>query len=269
MPLTFYLIIGRYYVIMSFLGTVPGRVLARDSLCTARVKVYPDGARDILVSDRAIWHEDGLESAEENVRRYRIDKGGSDIPRAVRRARSAVRDIALCTEFTHFVTLTLDAGMIDRYDMGEIVRKLNRWLDNRVRRDGLAYVLVPERHKDGAVHFHGFFNAALVMEWSGTMIPPSGGKPRRVAAQRRPERLSEGWRDVYNLPAWTFLGLYDRYCALGRLQARCGLCVQVHRQGHGRQGRREMVLFRGCVRASGGRAVRFGYSRGGGMGGCV
>lgn len=34
--------------------------------------------------------------------------------------------------FTHFVTLTLDASRVDRYDMAAITRKLNAWLSNQV-----------------------------------------------------------------------------------------------------------------------------------------
>ena len=39
------------------------------------------------------------------------------------------------------------------------MKKLNIWLDNLVRRKGFKYVLVPELHKDGAIHFHGFVNS--------------------------------------------------------------------------------------------------------------
>lgn len=58
-----------------------------------------------------------------------------------------------------FVTLTLDGNVISRTDYGEIIKNLSRWLDNRVRRDGLQYILVPEYHKDGkSIHFHGLMN---------------------------------------------------------------------------------------------------------------
>lgn len=58
-----------------------------------------------------------------------------------------------------FVTLTLDGERIDRTNYDEIIKHLSRWLDNRVRRDGLAYILVPEYHKDGkSIHFHGLMN---------------------------------------------------------------------------------------------------------------
>ena len=90
------------------------------------------------------------------------------------------------------VTLTLDQTQVDRYDMAAITRKLNAWLSNQVQRRGLIYVLVPERHKDGAIHFHGFFNDVLDRVDSGTMIPPGGGKPRKP--RRLPGRLTgAGW----------------------------------------------------------------------------
>jgi hypothetical protein len=61
-----------------------------------------------------------------------------------------------------FVTLTLDCKKIDRYDYDVIIKKFNTWLDNSVRRRGLSYVLVPEHHRDGAVHFHGFMSSSAL-----------------------------------------------------------------------------------------------------------
>ena len=61
--------------------------------------------------------------------------------------------------FSFFTTLTLDASVIgDRCDPVNVVKKLNVWLSNMVQRQGLRYVLVPERHKKGGIHFHGFFS---------------------------------------------------------------------------------------------------------------
>lgn len=113
----------------------------------------------------------------------------------------AVRDLGLCNDWEYFVTLTLDPARIDRYDPAEVARHLNHWLDNRVRRDGLCYVLVPEHHRDGAIHFHGFFNGALAAVDSG--------------------HRDEGGHPIYNLPAWgwgfsTAIRLYgERAAAVG------------------------------------------------------
>lgn len=118
--------------------------------------------------------------------------------RSQRRARSKVRRLALANEFLWFVTLTLSPEQIDRYDGAEIVRRLGRWCDNMVRRHGLRYILVPERHKDGAFHFHGFFSDAVRVTDSG--------------------HTDDHGRKIYNLPQWTLgftaaMELYGEYPA--------------------------------------------------------
>lgn len=209
-----------------------------DILVTGRVKTYPGGGVELLACTDAVFKGDGWElrkrpsrvkptaPAEGDITES-IDDGGDDITeripdpanreRAMRRARAQVRDLALCTSFRWFVTLTLDPKRVDRHDMGEITRHLNHWLDNQVRRRGLAYVLVPERHKDGAIHFHGFFNDALPVVDSGTVSLPGVKAPRRPrSARQRAEWLQAGGHTVYNLPGWgwgfsTAIELYGDY----------------------------------------------------------
>ena len=129
-------------------------VSGSDIYHTARLKTYPGGRVEVLVCDKAIFGGDGWEEHGKEMRPKGREKEreaqGHDVDRAVRRARAQVRDLALCNPFRWFVTLTLDKSRVNRYDMAEITRHLNHWLDNQVRRKGLAYVLVPERHKDGA-----------------------------------------------------------------------------------------------------------------------
>lgn len=154
-------------------------VSGSDIFCTARVKSYPGGRCEALVCDKAIFGGSGWEARQgSRVKEARAKDGGHDVARAVRRARAQVRDIALCTPFRWFVTLTLDPARVNRYDVREVTRHLNHWLDNQVRRKGLAYVLVPERHKDGAIHFHGFFNDALEARDNGDGLEPQkiGGR---------------------------------------------------------------------------------------------
>lgn len=120
------------------------------------------------------------------------------------------------------MTFTLDGSKIDRYDPVAIVKRLNVWLDNRVRRDGLKYLLVPELHKDGAVHFHGLVNDALSRVDSGTMTMQGWKKPRRPRSKAQAALwASQGAVTVWNLPAWDFgfttaIPLYgDREAAVG------------------------------------------------------
>lgn len=177
-------------------------VSASDLTHNARIKRYPDGSCDVLVCSAPIFKTEGWEAAETDGLTPRAERGEAaktaNLERAQRRARSQLRDIALCTPFTYFVTLTLDPGRIDRYDPAAVTKRLNQWLDNNVRRRGLCYVLVPELHKDGAIHFHGFFNDALPVVASG--VVDKSGHP------------------VYNLPGWTLgfttaIRLYGDYRA--------------------------------------------------------
>ena len=193
-------------------------VSGSDIFCTARVKSYPGGRCEALVCDKAIFGGSGWEARQgSRVKEPRAKDGGHDVARAVRRARAQVRDIALCTPFRWFVTLTIDPARVNRYDVREVTRHLNHWLDNQVRRKGLAYVLVPERHKDGAIHFHGFFNDALEARDSGTVSLPGQKAPRRPrSARQRAKWLEDGGKPVYNLPGWswgftTAIELYGEY----------------------------------------------------------
>lgn len=141
----------------------------------------------------AIQNDGDADLRENRARQRRASR-----ERAQRRARAAVRDLGLCNDWTFFVTLTLNGALVDRYDPAEVVRHLNHWLDNHVRRDGLCYVLVPEHHKDGAIHFHGFFNDALEAVDSG--------------------HTDRQGHTVYNLPAWgwgfsTAIRLYGQRAA--------------------------------------------------------
>lgn len=162
---------------------------------------YPCGIVDILCSSKPIFKEDGWEEAawakprklppkaatearaEDATEAEEAGPKDEDIKRSMRRAKSRVRRLALANDFRWFVTLTLSPEKVDRYDDAQVVRKLTTWAHNQVRRMGLKYILVPERHKDGALHFHGFFNDALEAVASGH-------------ADRQGHM-------IYNLPGWT------------------------------------------------------------------
>jgi hypothetical protein len=122
--------------------------------------------------------------------------------------------------------------------MGQIVRKLNAWCSNMVQRHGLRYVLVPERHKDGAIHFHGFFDDSLEAVDSGTIRLPGSKKPRKPRSKKeRSEWLASGGQVVYNLPAWTLgyttaLQVYGEYPA-----AVAYVCKYIGKQGDKPAGR--------------------------------
>ena len=161
---------------------------------------YGCGAVDYIVADKMDFLESGWERSIDNAPSPR-EKGkvseGADMERSMRRARAKVRRLALANDFEWFVTLTLDPEKIDRNDGKAVAQALSRWADNMVRRKGLRYILVPELHKKGGIHFHGFMSA------NDLTAEPSGHYDRNG-------------HPIFNLPQWglgfsTAIRLYGDY----------------------------------------------------------
>lgn len=219
-----YLILGHYYVKRS---ADMIRMSEKDLKENAIVYTYPCGVVDIICANGKVFTPPGWEVAEPYEREGKAkptprEKGkkaeGEDLMRSMRRASANLRRLALANDFDYFVTLTLDAAKVDRYDPVAIMKTMNRWLDNMVRRHGLRYILVPERHQDGALHFHGFFSGdGLEAVDSGTIKRPGIKQPKRPrSAAEREQWLEDGGRIVYNLPQWplgftTAMTLYGEY----------------------------------------------------------
>lgn len=147
-----------------------------------------------MAASRAVFKDPDVDAPEAQSPRSAPPQSGSKArkqtntqktERSARRARSQLREYALANEWDWFVTLTLDKTKIDRYDIAEITKKLNSWLSNQVKRYGLKYVLIPELHKDGGVHFHGLFSG-------GSLAPCCSG------------HVDRGGHDVYNLERWPY-----------------------------------------------------------------
>lgn len=179
---------------------------------------YPNGDFDIVASPDRSFVPSGWEevqpgrrlSARPQAREKDKRSEGADMDRSMRRARAKLRRMALANEFEYFVTLTLDKEKIDRYDPKAIMQRVNRWLDNMVRRHGLRYFLVPEQHKDGAFHFHGFFAG------EGLQIVDSGHQ--------------HDGRTVYNLPQWAY-GFSNAQRLYGTYSAAVGyVCKYIGKQ---------------------------------------
>lgn len=196
---------------------------------TGKVIIYPCGVVDVQASTSPMFGMSGWEKAEdyahpkplplagEKHSRKCIDPQGEDTERAMRRARGKLRRIALSNSFRWFVTLTIDPSKVDSHDGAAVVKKLNAWCSNMVQRKGLCYVLVPERHKKGGIHFHGFFNDCVE-------AVDSGHKDRQG-------------HTIYNLPQWslgftTAIELYDDY-----QKAVAYVCKYIGKQGEKPAGR--------------------------------
>lgn len=115
----------------------------------------------------------------------------NDIERATRRARKNAFDIIMCNpDLDLFGTFTYSPEKVtDKADYDECFKYLNTWLSNRVQRNGLKYVCVPERTKAGDIHFHAIMNSsALKLSQS---ISPKSGRP-----------LTHNGKPLYNIKDW-------------------------------------------------------------------
>ena len=91
------------------------------------------------------------ENAEQSAERF---------AQSLSRTRARIFELAACNEFTHFCTFTQDKEKRDRFNLAEfredfaqLVRNLNR---SRAAGDKIKYLLIPEKHKKGGWHMHGF-----------------------------------------------------------------------------------------------------------------
>jgi hypothetical protein len=74
----------------------------------------------------------------------------------------------------------------NRNDDALVRQKLSKWLENGQRTQKFEYLIIPERHSDGALHFHGFFRD-LPESW----LKPSG-------------RVDKKGRKIYNITAYRY-----------------------------------------------------------------
>ena len=198
----------------------------------AKIYTYPCGIQDIVASSSPDFGPKGWEVSEDysHAKKGLVIRQTDDVEeecgqssslenmaRSMRRARAKLRRLALANEFRWFVTLTLDPSKVDSLDGAAVIKKLNAWCSNMVQRKGLRYILVPERHKSGRIHFHGFFNDCLEVVDSG--------------------HTDKQGHKIYNLPQWslgftTAIELYDDY-----VRAVGYVCKYVGKQGEKPAGR--------------------------------
>lgn len=189
-----------------------GALIPYEKMYADRMIFNPDG---VVLSERTKAVEWRLAYDEANAELFggqfphspiyrTLPDKAANLARSKRRAVSRIRDIIMCNDFDCFVTLTLDGSQIDRTDYSAVIKKLNTFLDNRVRRSGLRYVGVPELHKKGGLHFHLLCNSgALRLIDSGTVSVAGHKRPIKVSTADRLHVPLDKRHVVYNIPDWT------------------------------------------------------------------
>lgn len=120
----------------------------------------------------------------------------------ISRARARIFELAYCNPWSHFITCTLDKKKYDRRDLGKFQRDLSRFIRNqrmKYSQNDLAYILIPELHKDKENwHMHGLVNG-IRAEMLTEFIP--GVHPQYLIDQNY-----RNWPDYYKKFGFVSLG---------------------------------------------------------------
>lgn len=132
-------------------------------------------------------------------------KTGEPRPDSVKRAKDRIFDYTFNNKFDYFFTGTINPEKFDSKDPKALLKPIQNWLKDRVKRDGLEYILIAERHKKGGIHFHGLIKCDnLDLVDSGTKSYK--GNKRKIkdfTAIRKGFNPADG-KVIYNLKKWKF-----------------------------------------------------------------
>jgi hypothetical protein len=154
-------------------------------LHNVKIKSFPlAGVQKMTICNKSIFREPGWELISDEKQEKPQNPEGESRADSIRRAKQRVFEIAMLNRFTHFITWTLDKDEIDRYDAKEVGKRLRKFLNNQTRRRDAKYIIIPEHHKDGAIHMHGLLSGAFQMADS--------------------HRKTTRGQTVYNMPDWKY-----------------------------------------------------------------
>ena len=142
----------------------------------ARIKAYPNGLLRYTLCSKPVFKDPGYELADNYGQPLSDNAAPKSSPKnmdnpsrgdSVKRSKEKVFDIAMMNDFNWFVTWTLSPKKINRYSPDEVSKKVKQFLNDMVKRYDLRYVLIPEHHKDGAIHMHGLMSGNMKLVDSG------------------------------------------------------------------------------------------------------
>ena len=107
--------------------------------------------------------------------------------RSFNRTKQTIFTYSRCANWEKFITVTFNGDLVDRYNFDECSRLIRKWLNNQRRNaPELKYLIVPELHKDGAIHFHG-----LLANTGNIKFSDSGKRTRDKST-------------IYNISKWNY-----------------------------------------------------------------
>jgi hypothetical protein len=130
-----------------------------------------------------------------------------NLKRSMRRSKKQIRDLATNNPFTHFATFTFGGNKEQQLDDELVTGKMLRYLKYLRRKYPEAkYLLVPERMKSGAIHYHGLFSDIPYSEYTPAI---NNKKNSPYYGQQMVRRAKDGTsRPVYHMKSYAH-GFHD------------------------------------------------------------
>lgn len=159
-----------------------------EKLISNIVKVYPHMTK-IIIYHNSYKIYFGVEKNRDDSDKTEVSKISKitknlNDNRSLRRTKTLVKDIILCNHFDYFCTFTFDKRKHNRYDVDHCKHVMHMWLHRqREKSPDLKYLVVPELHKDGALHFHSLFKS-----YNGYL--------------KKLNIKTKSGRDMYNISSW-------------------------------------------------------------------
>lgn len=119
-----------------------------------------DKAKYDIESDKQ-FTESGKQSSKDDKQDINdSNKEIENIKRSIRRSKQSIYELARANNWEWFATFTFKDN---RYDYDICKDRLRQWFNNFKKRkvDDFEYLCVPERHEDGAYHFHALLKGQI------------------------------------------------------------------------------------------------------------
>lgn len=105
-----------------------------------------------------VYRSKGIEEEKKHTAK---GEAGNDekLSNNIARTKRRIYDLSMCNSWEWYVTLTLDEKKQDRNDLQKYIKDFGQFVRNYKRKNktDIKYLLVPELHKSGGWHLHGFF----------------------------------------------------------------------------------------------------------------
>ena len=106
---------------------------------------------------KVVYFKYPIDNFQDEGKERKRDVNEIKLKESISRSRSTIFEYSMCNEFEYFVTLTINKDKHNRYDLKSYYKSFSKFLNNYNYRYSVKvqYLLIPEKHRDGAWHLHG------------------------------------------------------------------------------------------------------------------